>query len=155
MALSADGKELTVVLQSAARQDGGDSPATRQHTRALVYDASDAKNLKLVHEAVVPLPTFLDDGKTKVAAQSEIVWIGPRRFLMLSRDSGNGYGLKGATSLYRRIDVLDLNGSTNIAGTPYDALQPVAPKGVLAEGIKAATLSPFIDMNEPADTKSR
>ncbi len=151
MALSPDGKELTVVLQSAARQDGGDNAATRQHTRALVYDASDVKNLKLIHEAVVPLPTFVDDGKTKVAAQSEIVWIGPRRYLMLSRDSNNGYGQKGAASLYRQITVLDLNGSTNIAGTQYDVAQPIAPKGVLADGIKPAALSPFIDINDAAE----
>lgn len=150
MALSPDGKLLTVILQSAARQDGGDNPATRRHTRALTYDAANVDQLKLVGEAVVPLPTFIDDGKPKVAAQSEAVWIAPGRFLLLSRDSGNGYGVKGNTSLYRRIDVLDLNGATNIAGSDYDGLKPVAPKGVLAEGVVPATLSPFIDINDNA-----
>lgn len=47
MALSADGRQLTVVLQSATRQDGGDNAATRRHTRALTYDATDVDQLKL------------------------------------------------------------------------------------------------------------
>ena len=59
MALAPDGKTLITVLQSATRQDGGDSSATRQNTRALVYDASDIDHLKLIHEYVVPLPVKL------------------------------------------------------------------------------------------------
>ncbi|MDA4635776.1 esterase-like activity of phytase family protein, partial [Escherichia coli] len=53
MALTPDGKFLIAVLQSAARQDGGDSSSTRQNTRALIYDAADPAHLKLVHEYVV------------------------------------------------------------------------------------------------------
>ncbi len=151
MAMSADGKELTVVLQSAARQDGGDSAATRRYTRALVYDAHDVDHLTLVREYVVPLPIFTEDGKSKVAAQSEIAWIAPGRYLLLARDAGNGYGQKGTTSAFRRIEVLDVAGATDIAGTPYNALQPVAPKGVLADGVTPATLMPFIDINDRAD----
>ena len=117
MAMTPDGKFLIAVLQSAARQDGGDSGATRQNTRALVYDASDLAHLKLAHEYVVPLPVFKDaKGKTKVAAQSEIVALSDTAFLMLARDSGNGQGLKGDTSLYREINIVDLSAATDIAG---------------------------------------
>jgi hypothetical protein len=149
MSLSTDGKTLTVVLQSATRQDGGDAPATRNHTRALVYDVADPANLKLVREHVVPLPVFKDgEGKTLVAAQSELLAIDEGRFLLLSRDSNNGQGVKGSTSLYRKIDILDLRDATNIAGTDFDGTKPVAPKGVLDPAVKPASLSPFIDIND-------
>lgn len=149
MSLAPDGKTLTVVLQSATRQDGGDNWSTRRYTRALVYDASDVANLKLTAEYVVPLPVFKsDDGKDLVAAQSELLSIGDNLHLLLNRDGNNGQGLKSATSRYRSIDVLDFAGATNIANTAYDADTPVAPKGVLAEGVRPATLRPFIDMND-------
>ena len=133
MSLTPDGKFLIAVLQSATRQDGGDSGKTRQDTRALVYDAADVDHLKLVHEFVVPLPVFKDaKGKTKIAAQSEIVALSDTSFLMLARDSGNGQGLKGDTSLLRQIFVVDVSAATDIAGGAFDAAdKPVAPKGVL------------------------
>ncbi|TPI27375.1 hypothetical protein FJW08_24435 [Mesorhizobium sp. B3-2-1] len=153
MAMTPDGKFLIAVLQSAPRQDGGDSPATRQNTRALVYDASDLAHLKLAHEYVVPLPVFRDaKGKTKVAAQSEIMALSDTSFLMLARDSGNGQGLKkGDASLYRQINIVDVSGATDIAGGPFDAAdKPVAPKGVLDPSVTPAKLTPFIDINDAA-----
>ncbi len=134
-------KRLTVVLQSALRQDGGDKKSTRQNTRALVYDAADPDHLALVGEYVVPLPLFKDGDKTLVAAQSELAPLGDGRFLLLSRDSNNGWGVKGDTSLYRRVDLLDFTGATNIAGTAFDGLTPVAPKGVVDPSVTPATLT--------------
>ncbi|TPM38698.1 esterase-like activity of phytase family protein [Mesorhizobium sp. B2-3-4] len=153
MAMTPDGKYLIAVLQSAPRQDGGDSASTRQNTRALVYDASDLAHLKLAHEYVVPLPVFKDaKGKTKVAAQSEIVALSDTSFLMLARDSGNGQGLKGDASLYRKIDIVDLSGATDIANGPFDAAdKPVAAKGVLDPSVTPAKLTPFIDINDAAE----
>lgn len=152
MAMTPDGKFLIAVLQSATRQDGGDSPSTRQNTRALVYDASDPAHLKLAYEYVVPLPVFTDaKGKTKVAAQSEIVALSDTAFLMLARDSGNGQGVKGDTSLYRRINIVDLAGATDIAGVFDTADKPLAPKGVLVPSVTPARLAPFIDINDNAE----
>ncbi|TGQ69679.1 hypothetical protein EN829_014160 [Mesorhizobium sp. M00.F.Ca.ET.186.01.1.1] len=152
MAMTPDGKFLIAVLQSATRQDGGDSGATRQNTRALVYDAADLAHLKLAHEYVVPLPVFKDaKGKTKVAAQSEIVALSDTSFLMMTRDSGNGQGVKGDESLYRKINIVDLSGATDIAGSPFDAAdKPMAPKGVLDPSVTPAKLTPFIDINDNA-----
>ncbi|RVD36486.1 hypothetical protein EN858_14105 [Mesorhizobium sp. M4B.F.Ca.ET.215.01.1.1] len=152
MSLTPDGKFLIAVLQSAPRQDGGDSGSTRQNTRALVYDASDLAHLKLAHEYVVPLPVFKDaKGKTKVAAQSEIVALSNTSFLMLTRDSGNGQGVKGEESLYRKINIVDLSGATDIAGGPFDAAdKPLAPKGVLDPSVTPAKVTPFIDINDKA-----
>src|SRR5258705_1070857 len=139
MAMTPSGKFVVAVLQSATRQDGGDSPATRNHTRAMVYDAADPANLKLVAEHVIPLPVFKDkDGKTLVAAQSELVALSDKLFLMLSRDSNSGYGTKGDTSIYRSIDVLDLSGAPNPVGTDSSADKPARPRGVLADGVVAA-----------------
>jgi hypothetical protein len=151
MALTPDGKFLAVILQSATRQDGGDTPETRQNTRMLYYDIADLNNPKLVREHVVPLPFYQTaDGKTRVAAQSEMLAIDANHFLLLSRDSGNGYGYKSAVSLHRKIDVLDTTHATNIAGTKYDGLVPVAPMGKIEEGVVPATLSGFIDINDNA-----
>jgi hypothetical protein len=151
MSMTPDGKFLVALLQSAPRQDGGDSGSTRMNTRALVYDAADIDNLKLVHEYVVPLPTFDNKGKTAVAAQSEILAMSDKVVLMLARDSNNGQGLKGDTSVYRKISLVDFSGATDIAGTAFDADKPVAPKGKLDETVKAATLMPVIDLNDSAE----
>ncbi|MCM5560279.1 esterase-like activity of phytase family protein [Pleomorphomonas sp. JP5] len=152
MALNPTTNELTVVLQSATRQDGGDKKSTRYNTRALVYDAADPDALKLKAEYVVPLPTFKDaEGKTLVAAQSELAVLPDGRLLLLSRDSNNGWGVKGDTSLYRRVDLLDFAGATNIAGSKFDDLEPVAPKGALDASVTAAKLTTVIDINDNAE----
>ena len=154
MAMTPDGKFLIAVLQSAARQDGGDSGSTRQNTRALVYDASDLAHLKLAHEYVVPLPVFKDaKGKTKVAAQSEIVALSDQTFLMLTRDSGNGQGLKGDTSLLPRDQHRrSLRPQPTSPAVAFDSAdKPVAPKGVLDPSVTPAKLTPFIDINDKGE----
>ena len=150
VALTPDGKLLVAVLQSATRQDGGRSAATRRYTRALVYDVTDPAAPKLTSEYVVPLPVFKDQGKTKVAAQSELLALSDTLFLLLCRDSNNGYGVKGDSSQYRRVELLDLGNATNIAGSDYDASKPVAPKGELEPDVVPATLQSFIDLNDNA-----
>ncbi|HUI94782.1 MAG TPA: esterase-like activity of phytase family protein [Xanthobacteraceae bacterium] len=152
LALTPDGKYLVAILQSATRQDGGDAPETRDHTRMLYYDISAVDHPVLVREHVVRLPSFeTADGKHRIAAQSELLALDADRFLLLCRDAGNGYGLEGATSRYRRIELLDTSGATDIAGSKYDGLAPVAPKGRLAEGVVPAALKTFIDINDNAE----
>jgi hypothetical protein len=152
MAMAPDGKFVIAVLQSAARQDGGDSSSTRQNTRAMIYDATDLAHLKLVHEYVVPLPVFKDaKGKTVIAAQSEIVALSDKAFLMISRDSNNGFGLKGDTSFYRTINIVDVSSATDIVSTDFDADKPVASKGVIDPSVTPATLTPFLDINNSAE----
>jgi hypothetical protein len=99
----------------------------------------------------VPLPVFEDaGGKTRIAAQSELLALDETRFLLLCRDGGNGYGMAASTSRYRKIELLDTSQATNIAGSDYDGTLPVAPNGRLADGIVPATLTPFIDLNDKA-----
>jgi hypothetical protein len=149
LALTPDGRFLAAILQSATRQDGGISPETRRYTRMVFYDISNIERPTLVREYVVPLPVFKDAaGKTRVAAQSELYALGDNRFLLLCRDSDNGYGTAGPTSVYRNIEVLDTSQATNIAGGPYDGTRPVAPNGELEASIVPAALTSFIDIND-------
>lgn len=151
LSLTPDGKFLLVALQSATRQDGGDAPETRGNTRVLIYDVADLDHPRLVREHVVPLPGFVNArGEYRIAAQSDLLALDDNRFFLICRDSGAGYGQKDATSLYRRIVLVDVSAATNIAGTDYDGLMPVAPKGVLAHDIIPAALIPFIDINDNA-----
>ena len=151
LSLTPDGRFLVAVLQSAPRQDGGTAQETRRYTRMLYYDLSNSDLPRLVREYVVPLPVFeTAEGRTRVAAQSELLALDETRFLLLCRDSGNGYGLDGATSRYRKIELVDTAQATNIAGSNYDGTVPVAPNGKLAAGIVPATLKPFIDLNDNA-----
>ncbi len=152
MARTPDGKFLVVILQSATRQDGGNSSETRQNTRILYYDLADLDHPNLVREHVVPLPFYkTSDGKTRVAAQSELLALDETHFLLLARDSSNGYGFETPTSLYRKIGILDTSNATNIAGSQYDGTVPVAPKGKLADGVVPAALTPFIDINDNSE----
>jgi len=145
------GKFLVAALQSATRQDGGTSPATPRYSRLLYYDVADRERPRLVREYVVPLPLFESaDGERRVAAQSELLALDETFFLLLCRDSGNGYGTGGATSRYRSIDLLDTSRATNIAGSRYDGTVPVAPNGKLVAGVVPATLTRYIDINETA-----
>ncbi|MDQ0457315.1 esterase-like activity of phytase family protein [Rhizobium paknamense] len=153
LSMTPDGKYLIALLQSATRQDGGDSSSTRMNTRALVYDASNVDQLKLMHEYVVPLPTYDNKGKVAVAAQSEILALSDKAFLMLARDSNNGQGVKGDTSVYRKIDLVDVTTATDIANSDFDKDKPVAPKGVVDPAVKVAAVTPFIDLNDNAELK--
>ena len=124
-----------MLLQSAARQEGGSDAATRRHTRLLQYTIKGCRRggrerrrddlapaPVLVAEYVVPLPTFVNaGGQTRIAAQSELHFISPTQFLILPRDSGAGRGLAGSTSLYRHVDIVDIAAATNVKGPAHDA----------------------------------
>lgn len=152
MAISPDRKRLSVLLQSATIQDGGSggSSSTRYNTRMLTYDISNAANPTLVGHYVVQLPRFTSGSSTLVAAQSEMLALNDKQFLVLSRDSGNGQGLSSATSLYRSIDFVDLSQASNLVGTAYDGATAVAPRGVLAASVTPVTVSRFVDINNSA-----
>jgi hypothetical protein len=121
LSISADGSALWVMLQSAARQDGGASSSKRRNTRLLKYALGKQNQVTYEAEYVVPLPTFVNgEGKTRVAAQSEIHYISDTQLLVLSRDSSAGRGQKDPLSRYRSVDVVDISGATNIKGPKFD-----------------------------------
>ncbi|KAL2174619.1 esterase-like activity of phytase-domain-containing protein [Thermothelomyces heterothallicus CBS 202.75] len=169
LTISADGKTLWAMLQSAAEQDGGASSSKRRNTRLLKYalrrtEKEKTKNKKkggdveVTYEAeyAVPLPTYENSkGKTRVAAQSEIHYVSDSQLLVLARDSDAGRGRDDPLSRYRHVDIVDISGATNIAGPRFDDIRngnitvggTSDPSDDLVDGISPAKLCPFIDYN--------
>ncbi|KAH6866262.1 outer membrane autotransporter [Thelonectria olida] len=159
MTASPDGKSLWVLLQSAALQDGGVKKSARRYTRLLEYSIRKGKSYGHVSapvyeaEYVVPLPTFTDDnGKTAVAAQSEMHFVSETQFFFLSRDSNKGHGMDSTESIYRHVDIFDISKATNVKGSTHDAFNTsiASSAGVLSSDIKPATICPFLDFNTNA-----
>jgi hypothetical protein len=150
MSVSPDGKTLFVVNQSALRQDldPGAVRKTRRNVRLLAYDITGTP--RLIHEYAVQLPTYQEDDMTNVAAQSEMLAIDDHRMLLLCRDSGGGVASKRAASLYRRIELIDTKGATDIAGRYDGAADSIAPKGMLRSDIRPVAMSDFVDLNDNA-----
>ena len=147
LSISPDGKTLFVGLQSAARQDINlaSAAATRDHTRIFTYDISSPDNIRLSGEYVVRLPKFVQGSATLVAAQSELLALSSTQLLMLPRDS-NGNAVGTQTSLLRQVEIIDLEGATNILGTSFEA--QVAPGGVLNPAIVPAAKRLLLDIND-------
>ena len=145
LAIGPDGKHLYALLQSALIQDGGNggSSPTRFNTRLLAYDISDPAAPKLTGEYVVQLPRFKDPkkGKTLVAAQSELLALNDKQFLVIARDSARGFATPEPASVYRSVDLISIAKATNIAGTDFDGTKPVAPEGELDPSVTPARIS--------------
>src|SRR5262249_40063885 len=126
---------------------------TRRNTRLLAYDLRDDRP-RLVVEYVVQLPVFKNAAnQTRVAAQSEFLALNDHQFLVLARDSGAGFTAAVSKSVYRRIDLIDINGATNIANTDFDKVGgSVAPLGVLILNppITPVKYQTFLDINDNA-----
>jgi hypothetical protein len=153
LAISADHKTLSVLLQSALIQDLNinDIKHTRRNTRLLQYDISTPSAPQLIHEYVVQLPNY---SGALVAAQSEMFALNSHQFLVLARDSsvGETFPLTPA-SVYRSIDLIDtadpVHPATDIAGTAYDAATgSVAPLGVLNPAITPVAYQPFLNIDD-------
>lgn len=166
LTVSPDGSTLSVLLQSALMQDGGQGgKKTRRHARLLQYDISafsssspssssstnTSSNPLPKAEFVVPLPTFANaDAKTRVAAQSEILALSPTQFLVLARDSNAGRAAESTESLYRHVDVFDISGAaTDVFGLDDSVEGSVAgaDDGVLDDGIAPAEYCAWLDFN--------
>jgi hypothetical protein len=157
LAMSPDRKTLFILLQSALIQDlDATSSATirhtRKNTRLLAYDVR-GKEPTLTGEYVVQLPQFPDPasttGQTLTAAQSELHALNDTQFLVLARDSGNGFSGSGSTSKYRSVDLIDISHATNLAGSKFDSpANPIAPGGALDPTITPALYQKFLDIND-------
>jgi len=147
LSVSPDGRRLFAVLQSAPLQDNpANQDAQRNTTRVLVYDLTKGRTpSRPMAEHVLQLPTFRasGDGKPadKTAAQSEILAVNARQFLMLSRDGGGRGSGNNRPIVYKSILIVDLIGATNILGTPYETDAEPVTAGANATG---STLKPNI-----------
>src|SRR5215469_10982035 len=155
LAISPDRKTLFVLLQSALIQDldPNNISTTRRNTRLLVYDLRHPKP-KLVGEYVVQLPLYQDQTTTKkkllIAAQSELLALNDHQFLVLARDSNAGFTHPSTpASVYRSVDLIDIKGATNIAGSAYDQPgTPVAPLGALNASVTPVAYQSFLNIND-------
>ncbi|KAJ5115030.1 secreted protein [Penicillium alfredii] len=158
--VSADGKTLYTLIQSALQQEGGGgSEVSGQPARLLAYDIS-ANPPKYIHEYAVLLPTYRDYTETdankarKVAAQSELHQLPTGDFLVLARDSSFGRGQDHTRSVYRHADVFSVLNSnhtiTDLKGQKnYDNAGGAiaSSKGKLFPGITPAEYCSFVDYN--------
>ena len=151
LAMSPDRKTLFVLLQSALIQDLNIASiaTTRRNTRLLAYDLRHDRP-RLVGEYVVQLPVFQNAAaQTRIAAQSEFLALNDHQFLVIARDSGAGFSLPISKSDYRRVDLIDIRGATNIANTDFDKVGgSVAPNGVLNPAITPVKYQTFLDIND-------
>ncbi|KAJ6528663.1 esterase-like activity of phytase-domain-containing protein [Mycena vulgaris] len=129
---------LYAILQSATIQDGA-----LQFTRLLAYNVSQPTvSVPLIGEWIVPLP-LNDNGK--IRATSEIHFVSPNIFLILSREK-NGHGGSGTDIDYKHVDLFSIANATDIHGTAFDdPATPAAPKGKLSKSIVPATYVSFVD----------
>ncbi|MCC7272187.1 MAG: esterase-like activity of phytase family protein, partial [Alphaproteobacteria bacterium] len=151
-----DGKYLVTLLQSATVQDtDGSKQQTRTNTRLMVYDIQQSRTPTApIAQYVLQLPSYTLAGNgnatDRTAAQSEILALNDKQFLVLSRD-GNGLGV-GTTNptVFKNIMLVDTTGATNIAGTPFETgTTPVSPAGQLSPTITPVTKSLFVNMLNP------
>ena len=149
LTVSADGRTLYALMQSATRQDGGAGGSSqRRYTRLLEYDISNPASPNLTGEWILPLPVYTVSGTQLVASVGDMVTLSRRQFLVLVRD-GNGRGADEARSVYRAVLIYDTTGATNLAGTAFDSPNtPAAPNGVLSASITPATSAVLIDIND-------
>lgn len=153
---SSDGRTLYALLQSALNQEGGPNNPYRRQARLLEYDISGSVP-QYKAEYVVTLPYWTDPTASaskalKIAAQSEIEFLGNGRFLILSRDSGAGHGQPSSLSIYRHVDIFSIShksNATNIKSPINDAVGAsiASATGVLNPGITPALYCPFLDFN--------
>lgn len=158
LSLSADGKTLYTMLQSALDQEGGPKKKNRQPTRFLAYDIS-SDTPKLKHEYAVLLPKYNDYTKEdkkdpmRVASQSEILALPTGDFLILSRDSNFGHGQDNTRSVYRHVDVFSVSNATTDLKGKYDGVGAsiASSKGELNDDITPVEYCSFLDFNVDAE----
>ena len=124
VSLSPDGTRLFALQQSACVQDSDAANNQRaKNTRLLVYDVgTNPTNSTPLAEYALTLPTYKGNGNggavDKTCAQSEIVALDNRRFLVLPRD-GNGLGNSVTNpNVYKAVLLVDttVGAPLNLAG---------------------------------------
>ncbi|KAL6298115.1 esterase-like activity of phytase-domain-containing protein [Sparassis latifolia] len=144
LSLDISTRRLYVLLQSPTVQDGGLLSNPSPYTRLLAFDVSDPnEHPPVVGEWVVPLP--LSNSGSNLYAASEVHFVAPGVFLVLSRD-GKGEGGSSDKSKYKQADLFDISNATDV-NTPFFNAPggAVSPGGTLNSTITPATYVSFVD----------
>ena len=167
LTVNEDSSRLYALMQSALDHEGGPEDPSRDHVRLLEWDLTPPTGPEYKREFIVELPKFVDPdnpGSFKVAAQSDIHYMGNEQFLILARDTGAGFGLPKSESAYRHIDIFDISRSTERVNIKFPEADGIfggvadPETGELAKvpnrwlpgierHVKPAGYCPFIDMN--------
>jgi hypothetical protein len=151
LTVTRDGNSLFAMLQAATNQEGGMSHETESYTRLLKYDITNKHAPRYAREFVVPLPLYTDPvtGNKIVATQTEVLNIKDGQFFVLARDSGAGAAKSRATSVYRHVDIFDLEDATDIKNANYDCktCSIASASGKLKNSITPAKYCSFLDFN--------
>ncbi|MBC7796756.1 MAG: esterase-like activity of phytase family protein [Pyrinomonadaceae bacterium] len=154
LTVTPDGNYLVAMLQSPTVQDGNNRN-NGVNTRILIYDiASGSPTVnRLVGEYVYVLTRNGRGGRSTPI--SEIYALNNHQFLILERDDiGLGSG-NNVTPGYKKVNLADVSGATNIAGTGYD-LEPGAagalsfPLGSLPANVIPAKRQDFVNLIDTA-----
>ncbi|KAF2721799.1 3-phytase [Polychaeton citri CBS 116435] len=145
-----EGTRLYVLLQAGLNQEGGKHNPQDRLARFLIYDIQGVKPKYVAEYAVTLPPIDPSDDDSDVAHQSEIHYISPTQFLVLSRDGDAGRGLDETKSQYRHVDVFDISAATNFKGEDADCFTcRIGDKdGDLNTTITAATYCSWLDFNK-------
>lgn len=115
VSLSPDGTRIFALMQSACMQDSqAANNQNAKNTRLLIYDVSaNPTNSTPIAEYALTLPTYKLNGNggpaDRTCAQSEVVALDNKRFLVLSRD-GNGLGNSAPNpNMYKSILLVDIS----------------------------------------------
>ena len=160
LSASPDGRRLFAMLQSPTVQDGGLANAS-QHTRILVYDieAASPNFNQLIGEYVYQLTLRGDVTATRHTPISEVFAVNDHQLLVLERD-GIGLGGTLGAPIYKKVNLVELNGASNILGTDWDKavgtagqknLPALGDQLALTNGIIAAIRKDFVDLLNPAE----
>ncbi|GBE87315.1 Uncharacterized secreted [Sparassis crispa] len=144
LSLDISTRRLYALLQSPTVQDGGLLSNPSPYTRLLAFDVSDPnEHPPVVGEWVVPLP--LSNSGSNLYAASEVHFVAPGVFLVLSRD-GKGEGGSSDKSKYKQADLFDISNATDV-NTPFFNAPggAVSPGGTLNSTITPATYVSFVD----------
>ncbi|KAL6297798.1 hypothetical protein BKA93DRAFT_745326 [Sparassis latifolia] len=144
LSLDISTRRLYALLQSPTVQDGGLLSNPSPYTRLLAFDVSDPnEHPPVVGEWVVPLP--LSNSGSNLYAASEVHFVAPGVFLVLSRD-GKGEGGSSDKSKYKQADLFDISNATDV-NTPFfnGPGGAVSPGGTLNSTITPAMYVSFVD----------
>ncbi|MBN9691168.1 MAG: esterase-like activity of phytase family protein [Verrucomicrobia bacterium] len=148
LSVSPDGNTLFAMLQSPLMQDGGASNSSI-YTRILQYDLTPgaATEGQLTGEFIYQLAV----ANGRHTPQSEILALNDHQLLVLERDN-RGLGGSAGASAYKYVNVVELNGASNVLGLAYDlgvgdpGQVNLPINGALPPGINAAEKLEFVNM---------
>lgn len=159
------GEVLVGMMQSPLMQDGGEEGSavyTRIYTWSIKPGSPDFGALTGEYVTALPVYEIGKKGKKKSAPCSELLALSATHLLALERDNLGQGADDEEKPAYKRVNVIDLAGATNLLGTTWSG-SPLEPKGgaeprkavgfgtgPLPQAVTAAASQPAVDLLDEA-----